>query len=249
MKITERQTEILNRIVQEYIDSARPVSSQLLEKKYDFCICPAMIRIEMQKLTDADFLIQPHTSAGRVPTDKGYRFFVNNLFARQNFAKQNLGGFEKGIPEEKDFLKLEDLIEREIEDTVKFLQSLTKNLASFSSNLALGYLLDEDIFWKEGWEGVLQEPEFKEPKVISDFADVIKQFEEGIEDFKINSGIKIYIGRENPFSKAKEFSIILSGCHFPNEKKGVLALLGPKRMAYDKNINSLNYLTKLLERL
>jgi len=236
MGITERQVEILNGIVKDFIDLAQPISSEFLEEKHHFGICPATIRIEMQKLTDGGYLIQPHTSAGRVPTDKGYRFFVNNLF-------------EKGIPEEKDFLKLEDLIEREIEDTVKFLQSLTKNLASFSSNLALGYLLDEDIFWKEGWEGVLQEPEFKEPKVISDFADVIKQFEEGIEDFKINSGIKIYIGRENPFSKAKEFSIILSGCHFPNEKKGVLALLGPKRMAYDKNINSLNYLTKLLERL
>ena len=236
MIVTERQKEILNRIVADFIDLAQPISSEFLEEKHHFGLCPATIRIEMQKLTDGGYLIQPHTSAGRVPTDKGYRFFVNNLF-------------EKGIGKEKDFLKLEDLIEKEIEDTVKFLQSLTKNLASFSSNLALGYLLDEDIFWKEGWEGVLQEPEFKEPKVISDFADVIKQFEEGIEDFKINSGIKIYIGRENPFSKAKEFSIILSGCHFPNEKKGVLALLGPKRMAYDKNINSLNYLTKLLERL
>jgi len=82
METTQRQTEILNRLIQEYIDSARPVSSQLLEKKYDFSICPAMIRIEMQKLTDQGFICQPHTSAGRVPTDKGYRFFVDNLLAR-----------------------------------------------------------------------------------------------------------------------------------------------------------------------
>ena len=236
MKTSERQEKILNTIVREYVDSAQPVSSQSLEKKYDFGICPATIRIEMQKLTDTGFLYQPHTSAGRVPTDKGYRFFVNNLF-------------EKGIPEEKDFLKLEDLIEREIGDRVRFLQSLTKNLASFSSNLALGYLFDEDLFWKEGWEDVLGEPEFKETKVITDFADVIRHFEKEIEDIKINSGIKVYIGKENPFSKVKDFSIIISKCHFPNDEKGVLAIAGPKRMAYDKNINSLNYLTKLLERL
>ena len=236
MIVTERQKEILNRIVADFIDLAQPISSEFLEEKHHFGICPATIRIEMQKLTDGGYLIQPHTSAGRVPTDKGYRFFVNNLF-------------EKGIPEEKDFLKLEDLIEREIGDRVRFLQSLTKNLASFSSNLALGYLFDEDLFWKEGWEDVLGEPEFKETKVITDFADVIRHFEKEIEDIKINSEIKVYIGKENPFSKAKEFSIIISSCHFPDKEKGVLAIAGPKRMAYDKNINSLNYLTKLLERL
>ena len=236
MKVTERQVEILNGIVKDFIDLAQPISSEFLEEKHHFGICPATIRIEMQKLTDGGYLIQPHTSAGRVPTDKGYRFFVNNLF-------------EKGIPEEKDFLKLEDLIEREIGDRVRFLQSLTKNLASFSSNLALGYLFDEDLFWKEGWEDVLGEPEFKETKVITDFADVIRHFEKEIEDIKINSGIKVYIGKENPFSKVKDFSIIISKCHFPNDEKGVLAIAGPKRMAYDKNINSLNYLTKLLERL
>ena len=266
MGITKRQGEILNRIVQDYIDLATPVSSEFLEEKHHFGICPATIRIEMQKLTDADFLFQPHTSAGRVPTDKGYRFFVNNLLG-------------KGIGKEKDIFELEDLIEKEMGDTIKFLQSLersegrrrmnvlrplersegwrrmnvlrllTKNLALFSSNLALGYLFDENIFWKEGWEEVLQEPEFKETNIIANFADVIKHFEEEIEGLKINSGIKVFIGKENPFSKAKEFSIIISGCHLPNEKKGALAILGPKRMAYDKNINSLNSLTKLLERL
>jgi len=236
MIVTERQKEILNRIVADYIDLAQPVSSEFLEEKHHFGICPATIRIEMQKLTDTGFLYQPHTSAGRVPTDKGYRFFVDNLF-------------EKGFPKEKTLLKVEDLIEREIGDRVRFLQSLTKNLASFSSNLALGYLFDEDLFWKEGWEDVLGEPEFKETKVITDFADVIRHFEKEIEDIKINSGIKVYIGKENPFSKVKDFSIIISKCHFPNDEKGVLAIAGPKRMAYDKNINSLNYLTKLLERL
>lgn len=237
MIVTERQKEILNRIVADYIDLAQPISSEFLEEKHHFGICPATIRIEMQKLTDTGFLYQPHTSAGRVPTDKGYRFFVDNLF-------------EKGFPKEKTLLKVEDLIEREMGDGVRFLQSLTKNLASFSSNsLALGYLFDEDLFWKEGWEDVLGEPEFKETKVITDFADVIKHFEKEIEDIKINSEIKVYIGKENPFSKAKEFSIIISSCHFPDKEKGVLAIAGPKRMAYDKNINSLNYLTKLLERL
>lgn len=234
MEITQRQKEILNRLVEEYINSAEPVSSKLLEKRYDFRISPATIRIEMQKLTDDGFISQPHTSAGRIPTDKGYRFFVNNLF-------------EKGVPEAKDIFNLEDGLEKEMGDRVRFIQRLTKNLAAFSSDLALGYLFNEDVLWKEGWEGVLQEPEFETPELIINFADVIKNFEKEIEEFKINSGIKVYIGKENPFSKAKEFSIIISSCNFPNKEKGVLAIMGPKRMAYERNISLINTLIKLLE--
>jgi len=249
MAITERQNLILDKIIEEYITLAEPVSSQGLEKKYDFGISPATIRIEMQKLADAGFVFQPHTSAGRVPTDKGYRFYVDNLLG-------------KGFLEEKYDLEIENLIEKEMGDTIKFLRSLTKSLAATSSNLALSYLYDEKVLWKEGWEDLLQEPEFRERKIISNFAEVIKSFEEEIEDLKINSGLKVYIGKENPFPKAKEFSIIVSRCHLPKKEdynpptalpaKGgapvILAILGPKRMTYERNICSLNYLTRFLER-
>jgi heat-inducible transcriptional repressor len=231
MAITERQKRILNTIIEEYINSAEPVSSALLEKKYDFGICPASIRIEMQKLTSTGLISQPHTSAGRIPTDKGYRFYVNNLLEKKLF-KENI-----------DLLMLDE----EIKDTIKFLQTLTRNLASISSNLALGYLFKEKILWKEGWENLLQEPEFRERKLISNFTALLKSFEEEIEDFKVNSGIKIFIGKENPFPKAKDFSIILSKCHFPECDEGILALLGPKRMTYEKNISSLDSLIKLIE--
>lgn len=248
MPITERQELILNKIIQEYIHSAQPVSSQLLEKKYDFGVCPATIRNEMQKLTEKGFLFQPHTSAGRVPSDKGYRFFVDDLIEDGIFDKD----FDFGI---------EDWIEGAVKDTVKFIQSpersdgwrrmnvlrlLTKNLALASSNLAIGYLSDENIFWKEGWEEVLEEPEFEERQLISNFAQLLKNFEKEPGKIKINSGIKIYIGKESPFPKAKDFSIICARCHFP-EEEGVVSLLGPKRMAYDKNIGLINSLVNLLE--
>ena len=77
----------MDTIIREYIQSARPVSSQYLGEKYDFGICPASIRIEMQKLTDDGFLTQPHTSAGRIPTDKGYRLFVDQLAEGDGLAK------------------------------------------------------------------------------------------------------------------------------------------------------------------
>ena len=92
MSITLRQGQILEKITREYIRLARPVSSQLLEEKYKLGICPATIRIEMQRLTDEGYLYQPHTSAGRVPTDKGYRFFVDNLLKKEIADREKIDG-------------------------------------------------------------------------------------------------------------------------------------------------------------
>ncbi|MEK7519337.1 MAG: hypothetical protein AAB565_00915 [Patescibacteria group bacterium] len=232
MGITERQTGILNSIITEYINSAHPISSQLLEEKYDFGIRPAAIRIEMQKLTDNGYLIQPHTSSGRVPTDKGYRLFVDRVLEK-NFTDEN---FDDNF--------WEDL---KIDDTLKFIQSLTRSLAEHSSNLALSYLPDEGILWKEGWEEILREPEFREEKFVFNFTQFLKDIEENIDNLKVNSRIKIYIGKESPFPKIRDFSIIISKCHFPNKKEGIVSILGPKRMAYEKNISLINSLTKLLD--
>ena len=230
MGITTRQTEILNNIVREYIDLAQPVSSQLLARKYDFGIKPAMIRIELQNLTDKGFLYQPHTSAGRIPTDRGYRFFVDELL------EKDLEDFE-----------IEDWFTEEIGDIIKFIQRLTKNLALASQTLALSYFEKEKIFWKEGWEEILKEPEFREEDYIMNFTKLLENFEKNIANLKLNSGIKIYIGRENPFKKAKDFSTISSKCFLPDKEEGIVSILGPKRMDYDRNISLINSLVRALE--
>jgi len=228
--IAERQGEILNRIIQEYIQLAQPISSQLLEKKYDFGICPATIRIEMQRLTDKGYLYQPHTSAGRIPTDRGYRFFVDKL-----------------LEKELESFKIEDWFEEETGDTITFIQSLTEKLAAASRALILSYLEEERIFWKDGWEEILKEPEFRDKDYIINFTEFLENFEKGIKGFKLNSGIRIYIGRENPFKKARDFSMISFKCFLPERKEAILSILGPKRMDYDRNINLINSLIKMLE--
>ena len=220
--ITERQGEVLNRIVQEYIALAQPVSSQLLGKKHKLGVSPATIRNEMQELTDQGYLFQPYTSAGRVPTDKGYRFFVDELLGKDWLLDQ-----------------VEQLVAqpgRAIRDPFEFVKEATKFLAVESSDLALGYLADEKIFWKEGWQDIFEEPEFSEPGLAASFARMIEDFEENIEEMFLPE-IKIYIGKENPISKNEDFSILTSGFD-----GGLFAILGPKRMSYDKNIELLNKL-------
>ena len=190
--ISERQREILDSLVQEYINSAQPVSSQLLEKKHGFKICPATIRNEMQKLTDKGFLCQPHTSAGRIPTDKGYRFFVDKWF-------------EEKLSEPNKPLGIEDWFPKDFSDDFKLIQLLTKNLALASSSLVLSYLFSDEILWKEGWEKVFQEPEFREKKYTFSFIKFLENFEENIEKVEADPAVKNYIGRENTFSRTREF--------------------------------------------
>jgi heat-inducible transcriptional repressor len=164
------------------------------------------------------------------------------LFAREKFE----------FPE-KRVLKEIKKIEREIEDILKFSQQITKILASFSSNLAVSYLLDKKIFWKEGWEEILSEPEFENADFMKDFITMVQDFEKHIEDFVFGGDqkqkIKVYIGREVPFSRSKDFSLIISQSKIPPKKRATLAILGPKRMAYQKNIGLINSVVNILERI
>lgn len=223
MVVTKRQHKILDTIIQEYIRSARPVSSRLLDEKYDFGIKPPSLRIEMQRLTQQGYITQPHTSAGRIPTDKGYRFFVDELLS-------------KILSRLKVFNDLsESLIEHYTNSSLKEWGELVKKLAEVSDSLVVGFFENTDIILKEGWEQILKKPEFKEKSVIFDFTRFLQDFERWLGRIKLDDDIKVYIGRENPFRRAEEFSTIITRCCI-GKKEGVISLLGPKRMRYDKNI-------------
>ena len=78
-ELSERQQQLLKAIVEEYIETAEPIGSEVIERKYDLGVSPATIRIEMGKLTEMGYLRQPHTSAGRTPTSMGMRVYINEL--------------------------------------------------------------------------------------------------------------------------------------------------------------------------
>lgn len=239
-EITERQKFILDKIIKEYIRLAEPVSSQFLERKYHLGIRPATVRLECKRLTDLGYLEKPHISAGRVPTDKGYRFFVDKFF------EKNKSSFL-----EKKVLEKLSVLEKEIDDSLKFFSELTSFLADFSSSLALTYLSDEMVCLKEGWTKVLREPEFQDLNCAKEFATMIQKLERNIEEF-LNRGkvskIKVFIGKESKIPSAENFSLILGEVVFPKQQRGALAILGPKRMHYLRNIKLMNSLVKFLEK-
>ena len=79
MDLDERKTKILNAIIQTYLDTGEPVGSRTISKFTDLNLSSATIRNEMADLEEMGFILQPHTSAGRIPSDKGYRFYVDNM--------------------------------------------------------------------------------------------------------------------------------------------------------------------------
>ncbi len=234
MVITNRQELILEKLIDEYIETACPVSSQSLEKKYDFGIGSAMIRIELERLADDGFLLQPFVSAGRVPTDASYRFYVDKILAGK-------------VPEYRGIEKIEQTIEDEKEDTLKLAAELADLLARSSSSIAMLHLSEEDLFFKEGWEEVMRQPEFADRDLLFCFGDFLKDLEEKISGWDINSEMKIFIGKENPNKKGENFATISAACHLPGKKKGVVSLVGPKRMPYEKNISLVHSLLEIMD--
>ena len=226
--LTEREEKILNCIVGEYIGSKAPVGSEILAKKYHFGIKPPTMRIEFRKLTGMGYLMQPHTSAGRIPTDKGYRFYVDNLHSSI---------FSRGF----------DSIEKEMEDSLGFFQVMTRKIAELTSNLAITYFPEEDIVFKEGWDEIFKEPEFEDSTFIAKFMEAVQNFEKHIDELEDSDDPQVFIGKENKVVQAPEFSTIVSRIHLPKKKDGVVVILGPKRMAYDKNVGIMNSLIKLLQ--
>lgn len=131
-ELTNRQEKILNALVEEYVRIAEPVSSKLLAKKREFNICPATIRNEFQALTEMGYIQQPHTSAGRVPTNKAYRYFVDKSFESKDELFFNL------------IFKEVKITRQQIENELKLAEDLMKSLEEISSTLTFTRLPEKD---------------------------------------------------------------------------------------------------------
>lgn len=236
MTITDRQKDILEKLIGEYIKLAWPISSDFLKKECHLSISPATIRLDLADLTRAGFLEKHYISGGRIPTDRGWRFFVDNLFEKDDFAKNG----EKILKEFEEIFK-------EVNDIFHFSQEIAKRLASFSANLGLVYSQELGVFWKEGWEKIVKIPEFQNLDYLKKFTELVNDLERNIEKFDFfekGEKIKVYIGKESPF-KEKKFGIVAG----KSLERTTFVILGPKRMDYNRNIGLINYLIKKIEKI
>lgn len=232
-----RQQAILKTLIEEFINLAEPVGSKFLSRKYDWGISAATIRNDLAELSDEGYLSQPHTSAGRVPTDKGYRFFIQSLR-------------EDNLLNEGKFLKIINSVFDSINEEHRLFREIARTLAELSGNMGIAGLIGEDEIFKSGMSRLLRQPEFDEIDEFWRFADDFEALDRKISErgreFCETRQVRVFIGRENPLAENEDLSLVISGYEKPDGKKGVAGILGPKRMEYGRNISLVDYISKLL---
>lgn len=230
--LTQRQAQILAAIVKENCDTGLPVASKdLIDKEY-FEVSAATLRNEMQVLEKLGFIAQPHTSAGRVPTDIGFRYFVSELMERVKLSVKEQDRLRREV------VKLQSI-------NIEIGRRLAKLLADTSEQASFALLPGETS--TVGLSKILNNPSLSadEAREIAEFFDNIDDYAEKMMKDYSEESAQAVIGKEITVGKS-DYSMIVSGVKLPDGKRGVVGLLGPKSMKYQKNIGFLEYITKLL---
>ena len=131
--ITERQEQLLNFLIKEYIATAEPVSSKALKKSARLDCCEATVRNDLQALAEAGYIEQPHTSAGRIPTKKAYKYFADKITTQIERPFESETG--KALA---DFIVRQiELAHRQIEQEMKLAEELAKSLSETSISISI----------------------------------------------------------------------------------------------------------------
>lgn len=233
--MNNRQQEILKAIIQEYQKTGQPVASQILVERYGFDLSPATIRTEMLALDKKGMLVQPYHSAGRVPTTKAYRLFVNELLKDERFDLEDREKIKKNL--------------QHFEERRAYSFHIAKVLADFSQNLGLSGSFGRQVdFHEAGLLSIFEDDDFGRPENIESILHGFEALEKNFFDFfrKINQETEVFIGEENPIKDFKECALIVS-IYESSEEKGLIGILGPKRMNYLRNISLIKETKNLLE--
>lgn len=236
--LTQRQIQILKSLIEEYINTAEPVGSETLEKKHNLSASPATIRNEMVHLTDLGYLKKPHTSAGRVPTPKGMKFYVKQLMKEKELSVAE----EVSVKE-----KLWDYRDKE----QKFLKELTKALADKTKTLAVA-TTDDGEFFASGYANILDMPEFYDIDITKTLLSAIDEFEYFHALFSnafIDGDVCILLGEELGPKLKGPYGFVFTRYETPKNLKGELGVLGSTRLNYTSVVPTVRYFGDLVEEI
>ncbi len=230
--LSDRQQKILAAVVEQYAEVASPVGSSLLARAFD--VSSATIRAEMVELERKGFISQPHTSAGRVPTDKGYRYYVNNIngehveSASERRAEKALTARvgHGGVPEHM------------IKNAVDTLVELTHNL---------GMATIGNQLYMSGLSNLFGQPEFINGEQVQQVARLLDNLEPWLRETAPNEPLSVYIGSENPIGRSAGCSLIISRFRSSYSDRSYIGVLGPTRQSYRDVMSLVEHAGKALE--
>ena len=236
-EIGARKDRILAIAIEEYIKTVSPVSSSFIAKGFPLDLSSATIRNILADLEEDGYLTHPHTSAGRVPTQQGYRYYVDNLMHEIQL-----------LEEEKRLIKSEyEKESRELEFLLDKTSRVLADITHYTSIVSVdGW--DNKIFLK-GTNFVVDYPEYNDIQKIEKILSALDEKETLLEiinqylDHKIN----IYIGYEMHCTEINSCSLAVSSYRTKSGPSGRIAVLGPTRMDYQRVVSALDYFSDLME--
>ena len=246
MKITQRQKEILFQVIEEYAETASPVGSVTLAKL--FGVSPATIRSEMARLEVLGLIAQPHTSAGRVPTDAGYRFYVNNLDGAE--GPTNDSGSEKARAERRLLERGTHALEVRVSSQSRAdsaIRGAVDALVELTGNLGLATIGGQ--LYLSGISRLFTQPEFVDVRRVQAVAKLLDNLEPWLREASPGEALNIFIGQENPIGRNSEVSLIISKFRSPFSDKSYIGVLGPTRQNYLKVMSLVKHAGVMLEEI
>lgn len=233
--LTPRQVGILKLIVKEYIDNAEPVGSETLEKKHDVGVSPATIRNEMSEMVRLGYLSKPHTSAGRIPTTKALKLYINELMKEKEISVADEVQAKEHV---WDYRGNED----------KFLRAITKDLAQKTHALAVTTTDSGEVYYA-GYAYILDMPEFYDIDIAKNLLAILdntSHFEMIAK--RIENDFGIFLGDELELEVFRPYSFIFSRFDTKNHAcKGSIGVVGPARVKYDSLVPTVKFFGGLIE--
>jgi heat-inducible transcriptional repressor len=230
-----RKKNILNRTIGVYIQNATPVSSEFIAQEFD--LSPATIRNIFAELEDEDYLTHPYTSAGRIPTDRGYRCYVDSLMSQSE------------LPQEEELDILAEFI-NEISGQHDVVEQTCEIISSLSHYAGIiTFTRGQDRFFYKGIRFILEQPEFRDIHKVKLLIAALEEKKRLLEilNREFQEPVKVYIGKELDCPQIDDCSLIISPCGRGKRQKGRIAILGPRRMSYERMIPLLEYISGRLE--
>lgn len=224
---------ILVAIIEQYAEVAVPVGSVTLAKL--FGVSSATIRSEMAKLEELGLITQPHTSAGRIPTDRGYRFYVNQLTEAES----------DDLPIDRSARAIEARVQTHVDRADRAIRSAVDSLVELTQNMGLATIGDE--LYLSGMGHLFSHPEFSDGRHVQSVARLIDNLEPWLREASPNEPINVYIGSENPIGKSSGASLIISRFCSPYSNRSYIGVLGPTRQDYARSMRLVRQAGAMLE--
>lgn len=224
-------------IVEDYAETASPVGSVTLAKL--FGVSSATIRSEMARLEELGYIESPHTSAGRIPTDKGYREYVNAL--------TEVNDKPQALIEDRSVHALNARVKSSGDAADRAIRGAVDSLVELTGNLGLATIGGQ--LYMNGMSNLFSQPEYLSGRHVQAVAQLLDNIEPWLREVAPNKPLNVFIGSENPIGKSSGATLIISKFRSPYSDSSYIGVLGPTRQDYARVMQLVRHAGAMLEEI